>query len=99
MTSLRAAFGLLLALALVAGQAQLGRERSAVPAAGACYVVDAAAGVLGHDRPTEVRPDSAAAEVAAAPSRRPLPRWLDLRAGGLPAPRAPDRAPAATQRV
>jgi hypothetical protein len=90
---LRAAFGLLLVLALVAGGQPFGHAHPAAAVAGSVGEVEPGARTRGDDRCPVAGEGSVTAAIAAAPRMRPLARWRDLRSGGLPAPRAPDAAP------
>jgi hypothetical protein len=83
------AFAVLLVLA--SGGVHAPMVRTELPVAGDHVVADVARHEAGPiERGTCACSLRAVAHGAAAP--RLLPRWRDLRAGGLPAPRAPDAA-------
>lgn len=84
--------GFLLALVLVVGGASWEGAAHAGPGAVAVAVERAAAARA--DRPSTAQVAGDVRVSCPIASARSLPRWRDLRCGGLPAPRAPDLAPA-----
>lgn len=84
--------GFLLALVLVVGGASWEGAAQAGPGVVAAAVERVASART--DRTSMVLEAAAVRPDCAFESSRSLPRWRDLRCGGLPSPRAPDLAPA-----
>ncbi len=91
---LRAAVSLLLALVLVAGGTQFPARSVAAEVTGTAVVVEAVGRIPGVGAEQAVSCGGGAAAITGSRQVRLLPRWLDLRNGGLAAARAPDVGPA-----